>query len=558
MAYTENEKSTGLDVLTTLATGDLHIVGDVSDSGRAKAITQTNLETVIANSSHFVDELVANNYFTTELAGDSNFITELQTAGVGASLEVEENGVSVETGVSKINIISNGGVVTNPVAGEVDIDLTGLGGGSGGTKLAIDTTQISSLSGGGSPDKYTVPIPGGTLGTNDAIRFKVMLNYTDFDGGGDFIGATLKYGGTTIASVKININAGVQANGGGFIEGYVVANNTTNDQKGMITIQAQDDTITENNDNSQQTKYGIASEDSSISQDLEVILNTGTNCQVFAEGIIVEKISSGGNGGSFSEQNLGGIGDGIDGVNVVSMTSELDGSVVFITYQEQNNNDFVIVRFEKDINTGFYRATHKANQSSSSSSGGSMAIIGSYLYVARPATSSNLTVVRFDKADLTNDVDMTESPAVTTFAGTGAMFTDGTDLFIKLTSGTGTWTQYTISGTTLTSAGTITGGLAGATSAWRDASGNVYMVDNSDALNTVSVYTYTGTFTLTTSDTYGMLQLQDQGDFSPLIGTVPINSTVFYLGFIGNSNWYTGSDTEDAPIVIIKPFTKPV
>ena len=79
MAYTDNEKSTGLEVLTTLATGDLHIVGDVSDSGRAKAITQNNLEVVIANSTNFVDELVANNYFTTELAADTNFISELTT-----------------------------------------------------------------------------------------------------------------------------------------------------------------------------------------------------------------------------------------------------------------------------------------------------------------------------------------------------------------------------------------------------------------------------------------------------------------------------------------------
>jgi len=79
MAYTTDEKSTGLDVLTTLATGDLHIVGDVSDSGRAKAITQNNLEVVIANSTNFVDELVDNNYFTTELANDTNFVNELTT-----------------------------------------------------------------------------------------------------------------------------------------------------------------------------------------------------------------------------------------------------------------------------------------------------------------------------------------------------------------------------------------------------------------------------------------------------------------------------------------------
>lgn len=81
MAYTNNEKSTGLDLLTdlTITQSDLHIVGDVSDSGRAKAITQNLLEDYIANSTNFVDELVANNYFTTELANDSNFVNELTT-----------------------------------------------------------------------------------------------------------------------------------------------------------------------------------------------------------------------------------------------------------------------------------------------------------------------------------------------------------------------------------------------------------------------------------------------------------------------------------------------
>lgn len=44
MPYSANQKSTGLETLTNLDTGDLVIVGDISDSGRAKAITFSNLE----------------------------------------------------------------------------------------------------------------------------------------------------------------------------------------------------------------------------------------------------------------------------------------------------------------------------------------------------------------------------------------------------------------------------------------------------------------------------------------------------------------------------------
>ena len=44
MAYTQDEKPSGLDVITSLAVDDVVIVGDTSDSSRAKAITQANFE----------------------------------------------------------------------------------------------------------------------------------------------------------------------------------------------------------------------------------------------------------------------------------------------------------------------------------------------------------------------------------------------------------------------------------------------------------------------------------------------------------------------------------
>lgn len=45
MAYSSNQKSTGLDTLSSLDSSDLIIVGDISDSGRAKAITKANIFT---------------------------------------------------------------------------------------------------------------------------------------------------------------------------------------------------------------------------------------------------------------------------------------------------------------------------------------------------------------------------------------------------------------------------------------------------------------------------------------------------------------------------------
>lgn len=62
MAYSENAKSTELDELTALDANDVFIVGDYSDSGRAKKITKTNIGTtiddVLADSSTTVKGLV--------------------------------------------------------------------------------------------------------------------------------------------------------------------------------------------------------------------------------------------------------------------------------------------------------------------------------------------------------------------------------------------------------------------------------------------------------------------------------------------------------------------
>lgn len=283
MAYTTDKKSTGLDTLTqaTLTQSDLHIVGDVSDSGRAKAITENELEDYIANSTNFVDELVSNNYF----------ITNLQTAGIGSTIDVQENGVSVEDPVDTINIIAPSGTVTTPSAGVVDIDLTSLmggGGGGGGTKLAIDTTQISTNN-QTFTTLYTVPIPGGTLGTNNAIRFKVLLGNLQIAANKDLY-IKFVYGGSDVTGTLLFDNDSASGSGvPGVIEGVIVADNATNAQKGYSQILWQ-----ENGTHNTPVSYGTATVDASISQNLELQVRfSDAGCIIRADAIIVEKITDG-------------------------------------------------------------------------------------------------------------------------------------------------------------------------------------------------------------------------------------------------------------------------
>lgn len=73
MAYIQDEKSTGLEALTDVTQTDLHIIGDVSDAGRAKAITEDNLEIHIANSTTFIDELTNNNTFINQIFNNNTF-----------------------------------------------------------------------------------------------------------------------------------------------------------------------------------------------------------------------------------------------------------------------------------------------------------------------------------------------------------------------------------------------------------------------------------------------------------------------------------------------------
>lgn len=268
MAYSSDENAGGLDILTALATGDLHIVGDISDSNRAKVISQNNLENTFVASTNFLDALIASNYFTQNLAGDSDFQAAL--AGDSDFITLLTSDTLFQTLVN--NFAGGGG-----------------GGGGGGTKLAIDTTQ-SSFGGGVPGTAYTVNIPGGTLGTNNAIRFKVLLSSVVTSGAS--LGIKVSYGGTLLGQMSITD----QDADGGIVFGEIIADGATNAQKfigSSLTLIDGTGAIVSD------TKYDDASAvDSTIDQDLVIEINPSGATTVNTEAIIVEKIDSGFSGAS--------------------------------------------------------------------------------------------------------------------------------------------------------------------------------------------------------------------------------------------------------------------
>jgi hypothetical protein len=156
-------------------------------------------------------------------------------------------------------------------------------GSGGGTKLAIDTTQFVSAN-TTFVDMYTVNIPGGTLNTNDAIRFTIIASELSLVTSEELI-VKVFYGGVEIVP-EISID-GSRGNGLVTISGFVVANNATNAQKAQLLISSAEEI----------TGYGTGTIDSTVDQDLVIKMrfNAGGN-QITAQGIIVEKITYAGSG----------------------------------------------------------------------------------------------------------------------------------------------------------------------------------------------------------------------------------------------------------------------
>ncbi len=150
--YPSDEQIPGLDVLTTLAQNDTHVVGDTSDTTRsAKAITEANLEITIADSTNFQTELISQNSFTTALANDTNFTNTLAN-----------NATFINDLTSNATFQTN---VTTFVGG-------GSGGGGGGMitrsirnsyTAAFNTTDHIDTDGTAGSNAGNVVISGGTI-----------------------------------------------------------------------------------------------------------------------------------------------------------------------------------------------------------------------------------------------------------------------------------------------------------------------------------------------------------------------------------------------------------
>lgn len=247
------------------------------------------------------------------------------------------------------------------------------------------------------------------------------------------------------------------------------------------------------------------------------------------------------------------IGTNLNGVTTAAtafnmFTSETDGSVLYSVLRGSNTSAF-LERWAKD-STGAYYRTHSVSHSTpggvnftSNTARFGLAVVGSYLYLSYSHSSTTTLVFRFDKADLTNEAAITisgTSPAGAT--DYKPMYTNGSDLIICST--TTTWYRYTISGTTITNAATVTTITGANVQGCIGDGSNVYFTDSSSV---ISKYSFTGT--LSTSITRPTSsQLFGSGETH---GLIIGNSSVFYIlrgGIVESNTTQVGRAVNLTPI----------
>lgn len=167
-----------------------------------------------------------------------------------------------------------------------------------GNKIAINTTQanVNYSNGGVETTLYTVVIPANTLDTNNGIRFRVLISDLYLGNSPDgTITLRAKFGGTTFSTVTLGIGSTASTQGwsGAFIEGILVADNSTSNQKGSMSFSVGNS----NGDGAGElvridNKYGTSSTNSTLNQNLVITAQTNgaQQTEIYAEGIIVELI----------------------------------------------------------------------------------------------------------------------------------------------------------------------------------------------------------------------------------------------------------------------------
>lgn len=159
-------------------------------------------------------------------------------------------------------------------------------------------TSVTAFTGGAASVAnvlFVSSIAGSILGSNNAIRFTGVLDTLLFSGSNS-LNIDLQYGGKSVAGIQLTATGA--SNLRGTVEGMIVANGSTGDQKGYIVLKAGNGLVGGGAGNAsviQGFASGASSVNSSANQDLfinaSIDNNGGTAHSIVGTIFVVEKIA---------------------------------------------------------------------------------------------------------------------------------------------------------------------------------------------------------------------------------------------------------------------------
>ena len=242
---------TGTETLTN-KTLTLPTIASITNSGTVTL--PTGVDTIVGRAS--TDTLT-----NKSIDGDTNTITDIDASTslkTGTAVAIANGGTGATAQTAAFDALSptttKGDIVvdngTNDVRLAVSTDgyvlaadstetegvkwdaISNLAGG----KIVTDTTEVTVGNSNTETTLFTTTIAGGTLSTNNAIRFKLWISDMDATGSGNF-DLRIKYGSTTMtASTMLEEGVLDDTNFAGWLEGYLVADGSTSAQKCATTM----------------------------------------------------------------------------------------------------------------------------------------------------------------------------------------------------------------------------------------------------------------------------------------------------------------------------------